>query len=513
VLAAAAAMLAVVGCAPRVDTAWVPPSWPESRVAVVADSPAPIDAAGFTGVVPQRLRNDAVGVQARFAYLPGTGPAASAFADVVDGIVRQAIRTQSEAAGVAFAPTPVAAGLGMRRCAPGSTTLPAATLLTDPESGAPSGAGTTVVCELVAAAGSFLGQRLRVVTGTAEAVTSDTSVTVYVDTATGEVAHAAELWTDAAADVLGAQIVAALQRDAGALSLRPSAVVEPEQIAHLRASLATTVPAADGSLVFTIAPGFSTAALDDLGVPATTEPLAIAVPADLAADVLTPIGVRLSTSGGQPYTGPQPSVASADRLSCDLVPCVALTYDDGPTGLTPRLLDILRDEHASATFYMLGQSAAGAPDTVRRVAVEGHEIGNHTWNHPHLPELTDAEISSQLGRTAGVLRELSGQPVASFRPPYGEFTAQVLRVAAAPAILWTVDTRDWAGPADDELISRAVDGATPGGIILFHDTHERTVRVTPAVLAGLRERGFTMVTVTQLFGGALPDSGAWRAAG
>ncbi len=320
----------------------------------------------------------------------------------------------------------------------------------------------------------------------------------------------AELWTDAAADVLGAQIVEALLRDAGALSLRPAAIAEPEQVDHLRAGLATTVPATGGALVFTIAPGFSTAALGDLGVPATIEPLAIAVPADVAAEVLTPFGARLSAAAGQPYSGPQPTTASADRSSCDLVPCVALTYDDGPSGLTPRLLDILRDERASATFYMLGQSAAGAPDTVRRVSAEGHEIGNHTWNHPHLPELTDAEISSQLDRTAGVLRELSGQPVASFRPPYGEFTARVLQAAGAPAILWTVDTRDWAGPADDVLISRAVDGAAPGGIILFHDTHDRTVRVTPAVLAGLRDRGFTMVTVTQLFGGRLPAAGAWQ---
>lgn len=514
--AAACAMLAAIvviasGCAPAVDEGWVPPQWPQSRLAVVAEPPAPLDATGFAGLEPQRLRNDGVGVQARFAYLPGASASASAFNDVVDDVVRQAIGAQSAATGVAYAPEP-STGLADRGCVAGSTTMAADALLADPATGAPNANGTTVVCDLVIASGPFLGLRLRVVSGGEGTIVSDTSTTLYVDTATGEIVRAAELWTDSAADVLGSQIVEALVRDAGSLSLRPAAVAEPEQLARLVVALGTTVPTPGGDLVFTVAPGFSTAALSDLGVPATSEPLAVSVPADVAADVLTPFGARLSAGAGLEYTGPQPTGAAAVRPSCDLVPCIALTYDDGPSGLTPGLLDILLEDRAAATFYMLGQYAAGAPDTVRRVAAEGHEVGNHTWNHPRLPELTDDEIARQLGRTATLLRSLSGQPVATFRPPYGEFSARVLAVAGQPAMIWTVDTRDWAGPPDDALIRSAVDGATPGGIILFHDTHERTIRVTPEVLAGLRDRGFTMVTVTQLFGGDLPASGAWRAA-
>jgi peptidoglycan/xylan/chitin deacetylase (PgdA/CDA1 family) len=512
VFAAMAVAVAVIatGCAPAVDDGWVPPQWPQSRLEVVAAAPAPLDATGFRGLEPQRLRNDRVGVQARFAYLPGASAAASAFNDIVDDVVRQAIGMQSAATGVAYAPEP-STGLADRGCVAGSTTMAADALLADPATGAPNASGTTVVCDLVTASGSFLGFRLRVVSGDEGGIVSDTSTTLYLDAATGEIVRAAELWTEAAAEVLGSQIVEALVRDAGSLSLRPAAVAEPEQLAHLAAALGTTVPTPGGDLVFTVAPGFSTAALSDLGVPATSEPLAVSVPADVAAEVLTPFGARLTAGVGLDYTGPQPTGAAAVRPSCDLVPCVALTYDDGPSRLTPRLLDILEDR-AAATFYMLGQYAAGAPDTVRRVAAEGHEVGNHTWNHPHLPELTDDEIAGQLGRTATLLRNLSGQPVATFRPPYGEFSARVLAVAGQPAMIWTVDTRDWAGPPDDALIRSAVDGATPGGIILFHDTHERTIRVTPEVLAGLKDRGFTMVTVTQLFGGDLPASGAWRAA-
>src|SRR5690606_34837292 len=97
--------------------------------------------------------------------------------------------------------------------------------------------------------------------------------------------------------------------------------------------------------------------------------------------------------------------------------------------------------------------------------------------------------------------------------PYGEYDERVLRVAGLPAILWTVDTRDWAGPADEVLLQRSIDEPNPGGIVLFHDIHERTVRLAPEIIAGLRDRGFTMVTLRQLFDGNLPTSGAWRSAG
>ena len=495
--------LVVTGCAPAVDAAWIAPTWPADRVRVLEAVPEPLDAAALA-LTPQRIRSD--GVQARMSYLPGATGAAKTLNTRIDDIVRTA-------AGDSYTPTvgEQGSGLGERGCVRGSTLRPAAEVLADPALG--PGDGVAVVCDVVAAAGDVLGQRMRVVAGTADSVTSDTATVLYVDTASGELVDGAGLWIDGAGETLRDDIVEALRRDAGALGLAPIAPPDEAQAALIAAGLADTVPGADGALVFVLPAGFSTPELTDLGVPATPEPMAIEVPADLVAELASPFGRRVAAASGSPYTGPAAVPAGRDWVDCTLLPCVALTYDDGPSSLTGRLLDVFAEAHAAATFYMLGQYAAGNPSMVRRVADEGHIIGSHTWDHPSLPSLDDAEIRSQLTRTRDVLRQLSGQPVATFRPPYGEYNSRVLTAAGQPAILWSVDTRDWAGPSDDVLLTRAIDEPRPGGIVLFHDTHERSVRLAPAIIAGLRDRGFTPVTITQLWDGSLPTAGAWRSAG
>lgn len=505
--AAAASLLAVAvvvtGCAPAVDPAWTPPTWPAAEVQVLAAAPEPLDAAALP-LTAQRIRAD--GVQARMAYLPGTTGAARTLNSRIDDLVR-------EAAGRSYTPTvgDQGAGLGERGCVRGSTLLPARELLADPALG--PGDGSAVVCDVVAAGGSVLGQRIRVVAGTADGITSDTSTVLYIDTESGELVDGAGLWTEGAGVTLRDDVVDAIRRDAGALGLGPVAPPDEAQAALIAAGLADTVPGADGALVFTLPAGFSTPELVDLGVDATPEPLVIEVPASVVAELATPFGQRVAAASGSAYTGPELVPAGRDWVDCTLLPCVALTYDDGPSSLTGRLLDELADARAAATFYMLGQYASRNPDTVRRVASEGHIIGSHTWDHPSLPSLDDEQIASQLTRTRNLLQQQSGQPVATFRPPYGEYNSRVLTVAKQPAILWSVDTRDWAGPPDDVLLERAIDEPRPGGIVLFHDTHERSVRLAPAIIAGLRDRGFTPVTITQLFDGDLPTVGAWRSAG
>lgn len=513
---AAAATLLLAGCAPVGDPQWTPPDWSAATVRVVAAPDAvDVDAAAVsTSLTSQRIRNDEVGIQARWSVLPGRSALVAPFNDAIEATVREAVAAQSATVGVAYRPVahPEGSGLEDRTCVAGSTTRPAAELLADPALGPAGGAGTAVVCDVVLAAGSIFAQRMRVVSGAAGEVASDRTELLYVDTATGEVSSAAGLWQEDAVDALGADIVDALRRDAGALSLAPATFEGDEQREALRAALATTVPGLDDGLAFTIPAGFRAPELAALGAAETSEPLTVAVPAVRAETLVTPLGAAVLAAVGEPYAGPPAVPAGFDRLDCALVPCVALTYDDGPTVHTPRLLDELATLRASATLYVLGQYAAGAPDTVRRAAAEGHEIGNHTWNHPSLPSLTPEQVRDQLGRTATLLRSLSGQPVATFRPPYGEFTAEVLAAAGEPAMIWTVDTRDWAGPAESEIVASSVRGATVGGIILLHDTQERSVSATPAIVSGLRDRGFSTATITQLFDGDLPASGAWRAA-
>ncbi|MFC0198621.1 polysaccharide deacetylase family protein, partial [Microbacterium arthrosphaerae] len=319
------------------------------------------------------------------------------------------------------------------------------------------------------------------------------------------------LWAEGAAPVLEAHIVEALRRGAGALSRRPVEAGDEAQLAAVQAALATTVPS-DGGFVITLAPGFTAPDLAALGAPPTTEPLEIFVPAEVAADLVSPLGARLLASAGEPYTGPVAAPAGARAVDCTLVPCVALTYDDGPSAHTTGILDDLAARDVAATFFAQGQNAQGYADTLARMTRDGHQLEGHTWNHPHLPQLTDAQIAAQIVDSTRALEVASGQDITAFRPPWGEFTPRVLAAAGMPAILWDVDTEDWAGPADDVLIARAVEQPRAGSIVLLHDVHPGTARTAGAVMDGLLDRGFELVTVRQLFGGQMPASGAWHRA-
>ena len=511
----AVAALALSACAPASSGDWRPPAWAPEVVRVTVPVPevdAAADGSLGAGLVPLRVRSDAVGVQARVALL-ASAPTAEPFNTAVTQLVRGAIADRVAATGTAYAPaaSPVGSGLGERGCVAESTRRPAAELLVDPAFGPAGGTGTTVVCGIVAAGGTMVGQRIRVVTGGPEGVRSDTTTTLYGDVASGETSAAEGLWAEGAAPVLEAHIVEALRRGAGALSRRPVEVGDDAQLAAVQAALATTVPS-DGGLVITLAPGFTAPDLAALAAPPTTEPLEIFVPAELAADLVSPLGARLLASAAEPYTGPLAAPAGARAVDCTLVPCVALTYDDGPSAHTTGILDDLAARDVAATFFAQGQSAQGYADTLARMTRDGHQLEGHTWNHPHLPQLTDAQIAAQIVDSTRALEVASGQDISAFRPPWGEFTPRVLAAAGMPAILWDVDTEDWAGPPDDVLIARAVEQPRAGSIVLLHDIHPGTARTAGAVMDGLLDRGFELVTVRQLFGGQMPASGAWHRA-
>jgi peptidoglycan/xylan/chitin deacetylase (PgdA/CDA1 family) len=509
----AVAVMTLSACAPAPRSGWTPPTWPAAAVHTTV--PAPEIDAGAAGtlaraLVALRLRNDAVGVQARVALLP-EGPSTGAFNAAVEQTVRGAIADRVVASGAAYTPTPspVGAGLGDRRCVADSTVRPAPELLADPAFGPAGGSGTAVACGIVAAAGTIIGQRLRVVTGDPANVHADTSTIVYADVQTGETVTADGLWAEGAASALGIHIVEALRRGAGALGHRPASAGDEAQTAAIQAALSTTVPTSEGFVV-TIAPGFSAPDLAALGVPATTEPTVITVPPTVAAALVSPFGARLLAATGQPYTGPVAAPAGTRSVDCDLVPCVAMTYDDGPSGFTPGVLDELAARDAAATFFVMGGKARGYAGTLARMTREGQQVEGHTWDHPHLPQLTPVEVAAQILDSTRAIEAASGQDVTAFRPPYGELSPQVLATAGMPAILWDVDTLDWQHPADEVLVERAVEQPRAGSIILQHDIQAVTAATVDEVLDGLLDRGFQLVTVRQLFGGDLPASGVWR---
>lgn len=134
---------------------------------------------------------------------------------------------------------------------------------------------------------------------------------------------------------------------------------------------------------------------------------------------------------------------------------LALTFDDGPNpAWTSRLLDILGQHGAHATFFMVGRFAQDEPALVRRVADAGHLIGNHSWSHPNLARAASSCIREELMRTSDTLAQIIGKPIRFFRPPYGARRPVVLRIARqlglAP-VTWNAMTRDWIDPSADHI--------------------------------------------------------------
>ncbi|MFJ3788492.1 polysaccharide deacetylase family protein [Kitasatospora sp. NPDC090091] len=190
-------------------------------------------------------------------------------------------------------------------------------------------------------------------------------------------------------------------------------------------------------------------------------------------------------------------------------PVVALTFDDGPhPEHTPRILDVLRRHDAPAAFFCIGLHALAHPGVVHRIAAEGHTLGNHTWSHAYLPDLGPIELQRQLSFTAeAIAAAAGGGPVPWLRPPYGGRSPELLeRVADSglTTVLWDVETNDWARPRPEVVAERVLQQVRPGSIVLMHDgggDRSRTAAALPAVITGLRERGYRLVALEELAAG------------
>lgn len=186
------------------------------------------------------------------------------------------------------------------------------------------------------------------------------------------------------------------------------------------------------------------------------------------------------------------------------------------TEYVPRLLAVLQQAHARATFFLGGAWAAAHPDLVRRLVAAGMEVGNHGYAHRHHSLLSfDANVE-EITRASRAI-ELAGAPRPTlFAPPYGEYNRTVLEAAAAlhlTTIMWTIDTIDWRPSSTSDLITnRVLSRAAPGAIVLMHPT-ERTVEALPRMLAGLTSKGLRVVTVGTLLKAGAPQGEAAAAGG
>lgn len=181
---------------------------------------------------------------------------------------------------------------------------------------------------------------------------------------------------------------------------------------------------------------------------------------------------------------------------------VALTFDDGPSAeVTPRILKTLKEHNAKATFFMLGNQVDFYPELARKVAEEGHEIGNHSKSHPNLSKLGSDKIKQEMDYTREKIEEATGITPHLLRPPYGAYNDKFVAYAKeheASIILWSVDSLDWKIRNAYSVKNKVESNVAPGGIVLMHDIHVSTADALPELLTKLEKEGYQFVTVSQL---------------
>jgi peptidoglycan/xylan/chitin deacetylase (PgdA/CDA1 family) len=229
-------------------------------------------------------------------------------------------------------------------------------------------------------------------------------------------------------------------------------------------------------------------------------------------------GAAATSPESVPDAGKESEGADRNRrpqraVDCTAIKCVALTFDDGPGPKTGKLLDTLREGNAPSTFFVVGPNAKLRPEILARMVAEGHEVGNHTWNHRSLTSLSSAQIQREIDRTNAAIAKAVDQPATLMRPPYGAHNSISDRLASTPVILWDVDTLDWKHRNTEKVVDAAISQTTPGSIVLMHDIHSSTVAAVPKILAGLRAKGYTFVTVTELMGDSALKAGESYARG
>ncbi|MCL4517136.1 MAG: polysaccharide deacetylase family protein [Firmicutes bacterium] len=184
---------------------------------------------------------------------------------------------------------------------------------------------------------------------------------------------------------------------------------------------------------------------------------------------------------------------------------VALTFDDGPDPrFTPEVLDILEEDHVPATFFVVGKYAARYPDLVVREIQDGNEVGNHTYDHPNLLRDNPEQIRAEISDAGAIIEEITGKPLALFRPPKGLINRAGLEIAREQGykiVFWGVATEHREAPTPDLMAARVIRQARPGIIILAHDgrlDRSKTVAALPAIIKGYQAMGYRFVTVSQL---------------
>ncbi len=178
---------------------------------------------------------------------------------------------------------------------------------------------------------------------------------------------------------------------------------------------------------------------------------------------------------------------------------VAFSFDDGPNPkYTNKLVDILKENKAKATFFMLGKQMNNYKSNVLYVYENGLEIGSHTYGHINMKKNTIKKIEEELFNTNQIYNSITNSNIKLIRPPYGSYNSEILNNINYPFILWNIDTNDWRYHDKDYIVNHILSHVTDGSIILMHDSYSTTIEAVKEVLPKLYAMGYQVVTVSDL---------------
>lgn len=177
---------------------------------------------------------------------------------------------------------------------------------------------------------------------------------------------------------------------------------------------------------------------------------------------------------------------------------IAITFDDGPSKYTDKILELLKENNSNATFFVLGNKVKDYSDIIRKSISLGNEIGNHSYNHKWLNSLSLDELNLQISKTNDLIKEISGYECNLFRPTYGSVNKRIRENVNMNIVLWSVDSNDWKIKNSKTIANKVLNKVKDGDIILFHDTYERTYKALQIIIPKLIDDGYQIVTVSEL---------------
>ena len=191
-------------------------------------------------------------------------------------------------------------------------------------------------------------------------------------------------------------------------------------------------------------------------------------------------------------------IVAKGRLIDPDKPMIALTFDDGPSIYTPRVLDCLEQYDQAATFFVVGTNAARYGDYIKRAYDLGCEIGNHSYSHPDLTTLSASSVAEQVNRTNQYIFDAIGTYATITRTPGGSYNSTVCSAVNSPIILWSLDTVDWKTRNTQLTVTTVLNNVRDGDIVLMHDIHKPTVAAAEILIPELVRRGYQLVTVSEM---------------